>query len=263
MKGLRKKNILVSLLLLFVVIVFIPTNEALAAKWGCLDPSGECIEIESEDSTKAAFGCNEKCGQDCAMSRRLGGCPVFGCIQKRRCEDKPAAFYGDYSRKSCPDRPLAFPCPSPRDWGCFEAEKCHNVVAKIYEEAQDLCPNGKATQDSCGDEMSLSSTIKEKYGPLAGTSLIDLQKKAAKQLNPGNISEPKKLISRAINLMTAFIGSIALLLYVVAGFLWMTASGASEQVDKAKKILVWTTLGVLVMLFSYILTNTFFELIPK
>jgi uncharacterized membrane protein len=56
-----------------------------------------------------------------------------------------------------------------------------------------------------------------------------------------------------------FIGSIVLVMYIFGGFLWMTASGNSEQVDKAKKILVWSSLGVVAMLASYVLVTFLFK----
>jgi len=93
----------------------------------------------------------------------------------------------------------------------------------------------------------------------SGKSAEDLLKEAARELNPARINQPTDLIGKAIKMLLAFIGSISLVLYVYAGILWLSASGASERVDKAKKILVWTTLGVVVMLGSYMLVNFAFR----
>lgn len=82
---------------------------------------------------------------------------------------------------------------------------------------------------------------------------------AAGSLNPAGITNPTQLVGRFIKILLAFVGSISLVLYIVAGILWMTASGVSERVDKAKKILVWTTLGVVVMLASYMLASFVFK----
>lgn len=147
---------------------------------------------------------------------------------------------------------------------CREFKSPNDIDA--HDQARNLCATDSAEAEDVKAISGTCPTIQEReerHSPLAGTSLVDLQTMAAKQLNQGQINSPWALISRAINLMTAFIGSIALLLYVVAGFMWMTAGGASEQVDKAKKIMVWTTLGVVVMLASYMLTSALFGLIPK
>lgn len=93
----------------------------------------------------------------------------------------------------------------------------------------------------------------------AKSSIGGLQGDAADRLNPARISNPAQLIGRFINMLLAFIGSISLVLYIVAGFLWMTASGNTEKVTKAKSIMVWTTLGVLVMLASYMLVSFVFK----
>ena len=95
----------------------------------------------------------------------------------------------------------------------------------------------------------------------SGKTAADLLREASQTLNPGHLNAPTDVIRKAINILMAFIGSITLVLYIVAGLLWMTAGGASERVDKAKQILVWTTLGVMVMLFSYLLVSFLFYLV--
>ncbi len=147
---------------------------------------------------------------------------------------------------------------------CRVFESSNEVEA--YQEARNLCAIDSAQAEEVRAVAGVCPSVKaqeDKSGSVPGASLKDLQAMAAKQLNPNQISDPKEIVSRAINFLTGIIGSIALLLYVVSGFMWMTAAGASEQVDKAKKIMVWTTLGVMVMLFSYILTKAVFDFIPK
>ncbi|MFA5061577.1 MAG: pilin [Patescibacteria group bacterium] len=88
-----------------------------------------------------------------------------------------------------------------------------------------------------------------------GKTADQLRSAAASQLNPAKFTAPTDLIRRVISLMMAFIGSIALVLFIWAGILWMTAAGEEKKIDSAKKIIVWTSLGVLVMLLSYTLVN--------
>ena len=54
-------------------------------------------------------------------------------------------------------------------------------------------------------------------------------------------------------------GAIAMVMYIWAGFLWMTASGNAEKTTKAKGIIVWTSLGVIAMLASYMLVTFVFS----
>ncbi len=111
----------------------------------------------------------------------------------------------------------------------------------------------------CGDTNTIQSNIAPTTnGTSTGASIETLQGQA-RSLNKANLSNPAQLVGRFINILLAFIGSISLVLYIYAGILWMTASGSSERVDMAKKILVWTTLGVVVMLSSYMLAGFLFK----
>jgi len=60
-----------------------------------------------------------------------------------------------------------------------------------------------------------------------------------------------KLVNFALPYLTlaAFIG------YVVAGFLYVTAFGNDEQLQKAKKILIWATVGIILVILSYAITS--------
>lgn len=88
--------------------------------------------------------------------------------------------------------------------------------------------------------------------PQGITSLVA----GAKKLNPMKISSPYSLLASGVNILLAFMGSIALILYIYAGFTWMSAGGTAEKITKAKKILIWTTFGILAMTGSYMIVNT-------
>lgn len=79
------------------------------------------------------------------------------------------------------------------------------------------------------------------------------------QLNPLRITGPEDILAVAINVLMAFIGSISLILYIYAGFLWMSAGGNTEKVTRAKSILVWTTLGIIAMGASYLIVRVVLE----
>ncbi len=145
-----------------------------------------------------------------------------------------------------------------------ESDGC---IGRYHEECKQLqtyflCIE-KATDANCGWIGPTSSpeagvARPTDTGPSGGKSLDDLKGEAA-TLNKLGISNPAQLIGRFINMLLAFIGSISLVLYIVAGFLWMTASGNTEKVTKAKSIMVWTTLGIVVMLASYMLASFLFK----
>lgn len=89
---------------------------------------------------------------------------------------------------------------------------------------------------------------------------LDVQalKAEAADLNPFNWKTPAQFLGVVINILTSLMGVILLVFYIWAGFLWMTAAGSSEKIDSAKKIFVWATLGVVVVLASYMISNFVF-----
>ncbi|MDO8509634.1 MAG: hypothetical protein Q7S24_00650 [bacterium] len=88
-------------------------------------------------------------------------------------------------------------------------------------------------------------------------------KKEAESLNPMKFATGQQgvlqLIGRATRVLMYAMGSILFTLYIYAGFLWLSSAGNSERVGTAKKILVWSTLGVIVQLSAYILVTFVFK----
>lgn len=66
---------------------------------------------------------------------------------------------------------------------------------------------------------------------------------------------PQILIGKIINALLGLVGSIALAMFIWGGFSWMTAAGNTEKVQKGKDIIIWATLGMVVIFFSYALVN--------
>ncbi|MFA4845826.1 MAG: hypothetical protein WC654_04685 [Patescibacteria group bacterium] len=54
------------------------------------------------------------------------------------------------------------------------------------------------------------------------------------------------------NYVVGLIGAIVLLMYVVGGFLFLTSAGSTERVTKGKKYLSISTIGLLIVMFSYL-----------
>jgi len=74
--------------------------------------------------------------------------------------------------------------------------------------------------------------------------------------NPlGNVSSPQILIGRVINGILSVVGSLALLMFVYGGLLWMTSGGNDEKVKQGREILIWATAGLALVFFSYVLVR--------
>lgn len=132
---------------------------------------------------------------------------------------------------------------------------CHKSSTECFEitdpttfnTCRDTAPEGAISFTPCEGDGTGGSDVSGSSG--------DIRKQAA-GLNPMNISGPSDLFANAINIMMAFIGSIAILLYIYAGFLWMSAAGNADRVGQAKTILIWTTFGAIAMAASYMIVKT-------
>lgn len=79
------------------------------------------------------------------------------------------------------------------------------------------------------------------------------------ELNQLGTTSVPLLIGRIIRALMGIVGSIALVVLIYGGFLWMTSVGNADRVNKAKDLLVWGALGVLVILSSYAIVNFLFD----
>lgn len=149
---------------------------------------------------------------------------------------------------------------------CCKAEAGGNVSCKRWV-TRDLtspsfpmkCEDGyNAREDKSGGANCKSF---EKHIAASTIPTIDLFERIKILNQLPNLSSPGELIGIIARILLAFIGSIALGLYVWAGVLWMGAAGNTDRVEKAKQILAWTTLGVAVMLGSYVVVNYVFGFI--
>lgn len=69
------------------------------------------------------------------------------------------------------------------------------------------------------------------------------------------------IVGNVIKTSLGILGSIALVLFIIAGFIWMTAKGDSGKIKSATKIMQWTAIGMAVIFFSYAMLNFVFGII--
>ena len=67
-------------------------------------------------------------------------------------------------------------------------------------------------------------------------------------------TELPDLIGNIIKVLLGILGIILVILIVYAGFLWMTASGDSDKVTKAKDIIRMAIIGLIIILAAYSIT---------
>jgi len=67
--------------------------------------------------------------------------------------------------------------------------------------------------------------------------------------------DPSGMIGQIIGFFLGFLGVAFLILALYAGILWMTAGGNEEQVTKARKWLINSVIGIIIILAAYALST--------
>jgi len=78
-----------------------------------------------------------------------------------------------------------------------------------------------------------------------------------------NVKTPQILISGIIKNILSIVGSLALLMFVIGGLMWMLSGGNEQRVKKGKDILTWATLGLVIIFTSYALLRFILDLLTK
>lgn len=77
---------------------------------------------------------------------------------------------------------------------------------------------------------------------------------AAKEAGVSNLEKLPDLVGTIIGTALTLVGLIFLILMVYAGYLWMTARGEEDQIDKARKIIIGTVIGLVIVVSAYAIT---------
>ena len=93
--------------------------------------------------------------------------------------------------------------------------------------------------------------------PGAEAALIDTSD------NPENISAAtggegsfRTLARTIVNFFLYFLGFVATVMIIYGGILYVTSGGQDEQTGKAKKILMYAIIGIVIILLSFAIVNT-------
>ena len=66
----------------------------------------------------------------------------------------------------------------------------------------------------------------------------------------------RSLILNVVNFFLLFIGLIAVIMIIYCGVTYVTAAGNQESIDKAKKIIMYAIVGIIIVLISFALVRT-------
>lgn len=66
----------------------------------------------------------------------------------------------------------------------------------------------------------------------------------------------KTLTKSFLDFILGFLGFIAVVMIIYGGFLYVTAAGEQDKVDKGKKIIMYALIGIVIIMFSFVIVNT-------
>jgi len=78
-------------------------------------------------------------------------------------------------------------------------------------------------------------------------------------INPLATDDIRVIIGIVIKAALGLSGSIALLMFVWGGFMWLTSQGNAEKIEKGQKILTWAAIGLVVLFSAYTIVNAVIE----
>lgn len=76
--------------------------------------------------------------------------------------------------------------------------------------------------------------------------------------NPLGIAGPSEIpgaIGKIIGGIFGVIGALALAMFIYGGLMWMLSGGNQERVKKGRDILIWATVGIVVIFSSYVILS--------
>ncbi len=78
-------------------------------------------------------------------------------------------------------------------------------------------------------------------------------------LNLNTDAPIEDLVARVIKAFLGIVGTIALVLFLYGGILWLTSAGNSSKVEEGRNVFVWAVLGLVVIFSSYVIVNFVFD----
>lgn len=69
--------------------------------------------------------------------------------------------------------------------------------------------------------------------------------------NPISTSDFAKLVENVLLWVLSVAGSLAIFAFIVGGIMYMTSSGDEQKANSAKKVIMWTIIGLTLILASY------------
>ncbi|MDD5251531.1 MAG: pilin [Patescibacteria group bacterium] len=151
-----------------------------------------------------------------------------------------------------------------------QAENTAKIICKDSSGARTcMCKNdcqesGGTIDGVCGDTAKvcppLSPYNPSKASTPATSGTVTPNRQDLKVPNPlTGVQNIQQLVGRVINIFVGLTGSIALLMFVIGGFILLTSGGNEQRVTQGKNIFVWSSIGLVIVFVSYALVKLVFS----
>lgn len=77
--------------------------------------------------------------------------------------------------------------------------------------------------------------------------------------NPLRTESIPELVGRVITIFTGVSGSLALLMFIYGGFMWIFSGGNPDRVQKGRDVMKWAVIGLAIMFGAYALVTLVFK----
>jgi len=116
---------------------------------------------------------------------------------------------------------------------------------------------------SGGNEDNMEKAKRQIYYAVIGLMLIGIAEFAVKDVlfpQQGavipDVEKTKMLIINITNFISGFLTTIAAIMYIYAGYIYVTAFGNEDATGKAKKVIIGATIGLFVAMGAFAIVNT-------
>ena len=79
----------------------------------------------------------------------------------------------------------------------------------------------------------------------------------------GNVGQVENFIRSVIKVVAGLGGLVATFFFVIGGFGYITSSGNPERMDKSKRTLLWSGIGLAIVIGAFVLSNIVTDLATK
>lgn len=106
--------------------------------------------------------------------------------------------------------------------------------------------------------MTLALILVNSFGAdiVMAQAIVDEDQPGIIRALSGGQTGIRGIVLTIINFFLGFLGLLAVVMVIYGGFLYVSSAGNEENVNKAKKILLYAVVGIIVIIVSFALVNS-------